>query len=120
MTLGPDLTNMEQEIAKALIIEYADCFTLTVGEVTQVPDMAHQLNIPENTKFSTKIHQHPLTPPQQQFLNRNFEKMLDARVIKHIEPSQVKCISPMTLAQKAHENGGLALEDLKQCINAEC
>ena len=46
--------------------------------------------------------------------------MLGARVIEHVDPSQVKCISPTTLAQKAHKGGGLTLEELKQCINMEC
>ena len=46
--------------------------------------------------------------------------MLEAGIIKHVEPSLVKCVSPTMLAQKAHECGGLTLEELKQRINAEC
>jgi hypothetical protein len=71
-------------------------------------------------KFPTKVHQHPLTPPQRQFFNKKIDEMLEARVIEHIDPLQVKCVSPTTLAQKAHEGGGLTLEQLQQRINEEC
>src|ERR1700683_1187675 len=68
---GPDLTKEQRKEAEELISEFADCFALSVSEVTQVPDAVHHLNIPENTKFSTKVHQRPLMPPQCQFLNKN-------------------------------------------------
>jgi hypothetical protein len=80
----------------------------------------HRLNIPDNTKFSTKVHQRPLTPPQRQYLNKKIDEMLEAGVIEHVEPSRVKCVSPTVLAQKAHEGGGLTLEELQQRIDAEC
>jgi len=112
VTFGPNLTDEERVKAKALIAEFADCFALSVSEVTQVPNAVHRLNIPENTKFSTKVHQRPLTPPQRQFLNKKIDEMLEAGVIEHIDPSRVKCVSPTTLAQKAHEGGGLTLEEL--------
>ena len=100
--------------------EFADCFALSVSEVTQVPGAVHHLNIPTNAKFSTKVQQRPLTPPQRQYLNKKIDEMLEAGVIKHIEPSQVKCVSPTVLVHKAHEGGGLTLEELQQRINAEC
>jgi len=64
VTLGPDLTDEQRAKASTLIADFADCFALSVSEVTQVPGAVHRLNIPENTKFSTKIQQRPLTPPQ--------------------------------------------------------
>ena len=85
-----------------------------------MPNAVHHLNVPPNVKFSTKVHQRPLTPPQRQYLNKKIDEMLDAGIIEQVEPSRVKCVSPTTLAQKAHEGGGLTLEELQQRINAEC
>ena len=120
VTLGPDLTEDERRQASELIREFADCFALSVSEVTQVPGAVHRLNIPADAKFSTKVHQRPLTPPQRQYLNKKIDEMLEAGVIEHVEPSRVKCVSPTVLAQKAHEGGGLTLEELQHRINAEC
>ena len=92
VTLGPNLTNDERAKASDLIREFADCFALAVGEVTQVPGAVHWLNIPNDVKFSTKVHQCPLTPPQRQYLNKKIDEMLEAGVIEHIEPSRVKCV----------------------------
>ena len=103
-----------------LIPEFADCFVLSVSEVTQVLGTVHHLNIPTNAKFSTKVQQRPLTPLQRQYLNKKIDKMLEAGVIEHIEPSRVKCVSPTVLVHKAHEGAGLTLEELQQRINAEC
>ena len=118
--LGNDLTEEEQARAQELLKEYADCFALSVSEVRQVPNAVHHLNVPPDAKFSTKVHQRPLTPPQRQYLNKKIDEMLDAGIIEQVEPSRVKCVSPTTLAQKAHEGGGLTLEELQQRINAEC
>lgn len=111
--LGEDLTEEERVKARTLIEEFADCFALAVSEVFQVPEAVHHLDVPANTKFSTKIHQRPLTPPQRQFLSKKIDEMVDAGIIEHIEPARVKCVSPTTLAQKAHEGGGLTLEELQ-------
>ena len=46
--------------------------------------------------------------------------MLEVGVIKHVEPLWLKCVLPTVLAQKAHEGGGLTLEELQQRINAKC
>jgi hypothetical protein len=120
VTLGPNLTEDERRRASELIHEFADCFALSVSEVTQVPGAVHRLNIPADVKFSNKVHQHLLTPPQRQYLNKKIDEMLEAGVIEQVEPSRVKCVSPTVLAQKAHEGGGLTLEELQQRINAEC
>jgi hypothetical protein len=120
VTLGPNLTEDQRKKASNLISKFADCFALAVSEVTEVPGAVHRLNIPNNTKFSTKVHQRPLTPPQRQYLNKKIDEMLEAGVIEHVDPSRVKCVSPTVLAQKAHEGGGLMLEELQQRIDAEC
>ena len=120
VTIGPNLTDDERKKANNLIGKFADCFALAVSEVTQVPGAVHHLNIPKDVKFSTKVQQRPLTPPQRQYLNKKIDEMLEVGVIEHVDPSQVKCVSPTVLAQKAHEGGGLTLEELQQRINAEC
>ncbi|KAF8230722.1 hypothetical protein L208DRAFT_1473940, partial [Tricholoma matsutake] len=48
------------------------------------------------------FYQKPLMPPQQQYLHAKIDEMLVAGVIEQCEPGQVKCVSPMMLAQKAH------------------
>ena len=46
--------------------------------------------------------------------------MLDADIIEPCEPRQVKCVLPMTLAQKMHEGVRLMLEELQHHVNNEC
>ena len=62
--IGSNLNKEERTRVQELLEKYADCFALSVSEVYQVPNAVHHLNVPLNVKFSTKIHQHPLTPPQ--------------------------------------------------------
>ena len=80
----------------------------------------HQLNIEPDAKFSTKVHQKPLSPPQCQYLHEKLQAMLDADIIEPCKPGQVKCVSPTTLAQKAHQGAGLILDELQHCINDKC
>lgn len=105
---------------KALISEFADVFALSVSKVTQVEGTVHWLNIDPNAKFSTKVHQKPLTPPQQRYLHEKLQAMLDADIIEPCEPRQVKCVSPTTLAQTTHEGAGLMLDELQHRVNDEC
>ena len=70
--------------------------------------------------FSKKIHQRPLTTPQWQFLNKKIDEMLKADIIEQVDPSEVKCVSPTMLAQKAHKGGGMTLDELQNRINMEC
>jgi transposase InsO family protein len=120
ITIGDDLTDQESAQVRALIEEFADVFALSVSEVTQVEGAVHRLNIDPNTKFSTKVHQKPLTPPQRRYLHEKLQAMLDADVIEPCEPGQVKCVSPTTLAQKTHEGTGLTLDELQHRVNDEC
>ncbi|KAG6838422.1 hypothetical protein C0991_011752, partial [Blastosporella zonata] len=46
--------------------------------------------------------------------------MLTAGIIERCDPAKVKCVSPTTLAQKAHVGEGLALEELQHRVNEEC
>ena len=103
-----------------LISEFADVFALSVSEVKQVEGTVHQLNIEPDAKFSTKVHQKPLTPPQQRYLHEKLQAIWDADIIEPCEPGQVKCVSPTTSAQKTHQSTGLTLEELQHHVNDEC
>ena len=118
--LGDDLSEQEQTQVRNLIAEYADCFALSIKEVLPVPGAVHTLNVPENTTFSRKIHQRPLTPPQRKYVYEKIDELLDAGVIEPCNPSQVKCVAPITLAHKAHEGEGLTLEELRRRVNEQC
>ena len=120
VTIGDDLTAQERSQVQSLISEFADVFALSVNEVTQVDGAIHRLNIDPNAKFSTKVHQKPLTPPQRRYLHEKLQAMLDADIIEPCEPGQVKCVSPTTLAQKTHEGAGLTLDELQHHVNEEC
>ncbi|GLB45241.1 putative retrotransposable element Tf2 155 kDa protein type 1-like, partial [Lyophyllum shimeji] len=118
--VGDDLSAEEKAAAHALVAEYADIFALSVGEVRHVEGAVHRLNIQENVTFSKKVHQKPNTPPQRKYLHKSIDAMLAAGIIEQCEPSQVKCVSPTTLAQKAHQGAGLSLEELQHRVNDEC
>jgi transposase InsO family protein len=120
ITIGEDLTSGEKAQVQALISEFADVFALSVSEVTPVEGAIHRLNIDPDAKFSTKVHQKPLTPPQRQYLYEKLQAMLDADIIEPCEPGQVKCVSPTTLAQKTHQGTGLTLDELQHRVNDEC
>ncbi|KAG6912519.1 hypothetical protein DXG01_014037, partial [Tephrocybe rancida] len=117
VTVGDDLSETEREAVRNFIIEYADVFALSVSEVKPVKGAVHKLHIKPDAKFSTKIHQKPLTPPQKKYLHTSIDDMIAAGIIEQCDPSQVKCVSPTTLAQKAHQGKGLALEELQHRVN---
>jgi len=110
---GDDLSPEETAIVRDLIEEYADCFALSMSEVYHIPGAVYKINIPKGKTFNTKVHQCPLTPPQHTYFNGVLDQMLEAGVIIPIAADKVKCISPTTLAQKAHQGGGLTLDELK-------
>ena len=118
--IGPDLTEDERSKVQEFITEWADVFALSVNEVKQVDDAVHYLDIPPGTKFSTKVGQKPLTPPQRKYLYDSIDTMLKADIIEQCLPDQVKCVSPTTLAQKVHNNPGLNLEELQHRVNDQC
>ena len=118
--IGEDLTSEHCKRMDKLLWSYADCFAMSVSEVRTVEGTVHKLNVPENTAFSRKVHQWPLTPPQKEYLNSKIDEMLEAGIIEPCQPDQVKCVSPTTLAQKAHESGGLTLKELQHKVNDQC
>ena len=120
ITLGPDLTPAQRESIRALISEFAECFALSMSEVTTVEGASLRLDIPRDKQFRTKINQRPQSPPQKEFFNEVINKMLEADIIRPIAHQDVKCCAATTLAKKAHEGGGLTLDILKHRINDEC
>ena len=103
-----------------LISEYADCFALSMSEVTLVEGAHHQFNIPKDHQFRTCIRQRALMPQQQEYFNMVLDTMLATDIIEPIDYQDVKCCSATTLAQKAHDRGGLMLEELQHKVNDEC
>ncbi|GLB38087.1 putative retrotransposable element Tf2 155 kDa protein type 1-like [Lyophyllum shimeji] len=122
ITLGTDLSEEERSRAVSLLREYADCFALSLSEVTTVDGATHKLNIPDRntTKFRTKPNQRPLSGPQKEYYNGVIDNMLDAGIIEPIDHKDVKCCGATTLAKKAHEGGGLTIEELQHRLNDEC
>jgi hypothetical protein len=113
MPVGDDLTDHEHAQVQSLLAEFTDVFTLSVSEVKQVDGAVHWLNIELNARFSTKVHQKLLTPPQHHYLHKKWQAMIYTDIIEPCEPRQVKCVSPTTLAQKTHKGVGLTLDELQ-------
>jgi hypothetical protein len=61
-----------------------------------------------------------LTEPQRKYLSKTIDKLLAADIIEPIRPEDVKCVSPLTLAQKPHETAGISLDELRYKVNMEC
>jgi hypothetical protein len=120
VTLGHDLTPAQVESIRQTIAEYAECFALSMSEVTPVDGASLRLDIPRDKQFRTKIHQRPQSPPQREFFNEVINKMLTADIIRPIAHQDVRCCGATTLAKKAHEGDGLTLDVLKHRINDEC
>ncbi|KIM44035.1 hypothetical protein M413DRAFT_433363, partial [Hebeloma cylindrosporum] len=91
VTIGADLTPEQRAQVGSLLTEFADCFALSLGEVLPVKGAEHHLNIPEGSKFRTRVHQRPLSPPQKAFYNEVLDKMLAADIIRPIAAGDVKC-----------------------------
>ncbi|KIM78651.1 hypothetical protein PILCRDRAFT_51189, partial [Piloderma croceum F 1598] len=100
--IGDDLSPGRKIIIQNLIKEYADCFALSMSEVYHVPGAVHKINVPRDKIFNTKVHQCPLTPLQCTYYDGVLDQMLEVGVIVPIAADKVKCVSPTTLAQKAH------------------
>lgn len=98
VTIGTDLTNAECEQVQNLVASY---------------------RIPMDRKYRTKVNQRPLTPPQMKYFHTRIDELIEAGVIEQIHPRDVKCASPTTLAQKAHDSGGLTLTELQHRVNEQ-
>jgi hypothetical protein len=107
-----DLTSKEYEKACNLIAAHTDCFALLVCKVVPVKDAMLHLEVPDNTPLLKKTCQCTFTPPQRHYLHKKILKMLEAGIIKHVDPAKIKCIPPITLGQKQHDSMGLMLEKL--------
>lgn len=117
VTIGTDLTLEQHATVEALLREFADCFALSVSKVHAVPDAIFRLNVSADASLPKKVHQRRLTPPQKVYLHSKVDEMLSANIIKPCHPNNVKCVSPTTLAQKAHAHGGLSRDELLHRIN---
>ncbi|KZV63789.1 hypothetical protein PENSPDRAFT_542750, partial [Peniophora sp. CONT] len=102
VTIGKHLTPEQNKKVTDTIIEFADCFALSVGEVFEANDAVHELNIPPGTKFSTKVPQREFNPPRRAHVNKSVDELLEADIIEAVDPSKVKAVLPITLVQKAH------------------
>ena len=120
VTVGPDLSDEQRGQVFEFLRKWADIFALSVSEVKQVEGIVHHLDIPQGATFSTKVNQKPLTTPQKKYVYESIDAMLEAGIIEQCSPDQVKCVSPTTLAQKAHAGAGLMLEELQHRVNDEC
>ena len=110
VSIGSDLTEDQQHRVHGLISEFTDCFALSVREVIPIPGAEHLIHIPPNVTFPKKIpHQRQLTEAQCAYLSDAIDELLVADIIEPIRPEDVKCASPITLAQKVHCNPGLSL-----------
>ncbi|KAJ6528814.1 hypothetical protein B0H19DRAFT_968713, partial [Mycena capillaripes] len=102
ITVGKDLSATKRKQVDTLLDEFVDVFGLSMSEVHAVPGAEHRLDVPAGTTFKTKVNQRPLSPPQRVFFKKVLDEMLDAGVIRPINPADVKCCGSTTLAQKAH------------------
>jgi hypothetical protein len=120
--IGVDLTNEQREKVIKIVQDYADCFALAVSEVKHIPGAVHKLNVPPEAeaKLPRSVHQRSFSPPQTQFLHETIADLIEAGVIERTTPEEVKCISPITIAQKAHDGVGLSLDELRQRVNERC
>jgi hypothetical protein len=120
LTIGNNIIEEQCISIDNLLQEFADCFALSMSEVTVVAGAMHKLNIPEGTTFKKKVNQHPLSMPQKEYFNGVLDKMLEAGIIVPINHSEVKCCGATTLAKKAHEGTGLNIEELQHQVKNEC
>ena len=121
VSIGSDLTEEQQHRVCSLISEFTDCFALLVCEVIPIPGAEHIIHIPPDVTFQKKIpHQRQLTEAQCTYLSDAIDELLVADIIEPIRPEDVKCASPITLAQKVHDNLGLPPNELQHRINEQC
>ena len=79
------------------------------------------MHIPPDVVFPKKIpHQKQLTEAQCMYLRNTIDKLVKADIIETIQPEDVKCVLPITLAQKVHIKEGLSLNELHHRVNEEC
>ena len=121
VSIGTDLSNKQQDQVWNLLAEFADCFALSVRDVLLIPGVEHHIHIPSDVTFPKKIpHQRQLTGAQRAYLSNAIDKLVKADIIESICPEDIKCVLPITLAQKVHVMEGLTLNELRHRANEEC
>jgi len=121
VSIGTDLSDEQRTRVRQLLGEFADCFALSIREVLPIPGAEHRIHVPPDAVFPKKIpHQRQLTQAQREYLSDAIDELLAADMIEPIRPEDVKCVSPITLAQKVHTNPGLSLDELRHRVNEEC
>jgi transposase InsO family protein len=120
VTIGDSLSDAEREQVRQLVRTYADCFALSVREVTLAKDATMHLGIPPDAQLPMKARQRTFTPPQRRYLHKKVLEMQEAGIIERADPAKIKCVSATTLGQKQHEGRGLTLEELQHKVNKEC
>jgi hypothetical protein len=120
VTIGSDLEPLQCTQVRQMIRHYADCFALSMSEVTPVQGASHRLDIPRDMVFKTKVNQRPQSQPQKEFYYNVIDNMLKADIIEPIAHQDVKCCGATTLAKKTHEGKGLTLDELQHRVNGEC
>ena len=120
VTIGPDLNSDQRERVTTLVAEFVDCFALSVSEIKAVPGSVHRLDIKPGSIFPTKIGNRTFSPPAQAYLNKTLDSLEAAGIIRPIPADEVKCCSPVVLAQKAHSQAGLTITELQHRVNDEC
>ena len=110
--IGPDVTHDQHQTVQELIKEYADCFALSMKEVNTIPGAIHKLNILEGANFQTKIPPMLYNPDQHAFIDSRVDKMLEAKIIWPIHPSEVQFIAQTVLAKKVHDGQELDMTSL--------
>ena len=63
--IGPGLTDQERSRFLQFIVKWAVIFALAISEVKQVDNAIHHLDIPPGMRYSMKVNQKPLMPPQK-------------------------------------------------------
>jgi hypothetical protein len=115
--IGNDLTAAQKAEVESMIATYADCFALSVSEVTVAENVVHRLNLPEGIKFDLRKGYRQLSPPQKQYLNKKVDELKAAGIIEEISPTDVRYAAPVVLTKKAHAGVGLQLDELLHKLN---
>ena len=118
--IDDDVSGKEHSSVWQLVEEFADIFALLVHEVKHILGAEHHLDIPKDTPLHMKIGQKPMTPPQAAYFLKALDIMVNVGIFTPIAARDVKCVSPITLAEKAHTEKGMTMDELRQKINMEC
>src|SRR5882762_885168 len=104
-------------------------YYLSLQTVSRCPLAKSYLYLVQNIAYTYQQVQHSqkkiprqqqLTEAQRAYLSDAIDELLKADIIEPIRPEDVKCVSPITLAQKVHVNQGLSPDELRHRVNEEC